>query len=227
MIWDSLKTVNNCDSVFKLTLTVNPTYHKDVYEEICQGDVVSFNNNMYDETGDYVAQLHSQDGCDSIVTLHLTVHPAYVKNMQIETCQGALPYVFNDTVQFTENSQRTVHLYTAHGCDSIINVTFNVIPFERHTDEVTICDNALPFQYQDSLFMEAGVYDVVQTFTNGCDVITTLTLNVNPTYLHYDTVYACANKLPYIYNGNEALNEAGNDTIHYTTICFGCHIEVV
>ena len=217
-IWDSLQTVNHCDSVFKLTLTVNPTYHHDVYEEICYGDVFSFNGGVYDETGDYPVTLTSASNCDSVVTLHLTVNPVYTVPMTVEVCEGALPYVFNDTVILNESCQRTIHLYTEKGCDSIINLNFIVRPFERHTDEATICDNALPFPYQDSLFTEAGVYDVVQTFADGCNIITTLTLNVNPTYLHYDTVYSCANKLPYIYNGNVALNEAGNDTIHYSTV---------
>ncbi|PIZ06091.1 MAG: hypothetical protein COY57_03840, partial [Flavobacteriales bacterium CG_4_10_14_0_8_um_filter_32_5] len=36
--YDSLQTVNGCDSILATTLTVNPTYFNNNYDTICQGD---------------------------------------------------------------------------------------------------------------------------------------------------------------------------------------------
>ncbi len=224
---DTLPTIHGCDSVCTLYLTVNETYHHHLYEEICFGDVYSFHGTLYDETGEYSVTLNSNHNCDSVVPLHLTVNPVYTLPLTVEVCEGALPYVFNDTVILTESSMRTIHLYTDKGCDSIINLNFIVRPYERHTDEVTICDDQLPYQYQDSLFTQAGVYDVMQSFADGCNIITTLTLNVNPTFLHYDTVYACENKLPYVYDANLTLHQAGTDTAHYSSLHYCDSLVVV
>jgi hypothetical protein len=76
-----------------LTLTVNPTYHITVDESICEGETFTFNGVDYTETGKYVHHLETILGCDSIVTLDLSVHPVYNEVASAAICEGD-EYIF-------------------------------------------------------------------------------------------------------------------------------------
>jgi len=193
--WDSLTTSTYaCDSIYKLTLTVNPTQHTDLYGEICEGDFYEYNNRYYEVQGDYNFNFSTALDCDSTVTLHLTVYPAYEKDTNITICQGMLPYNFADTM-FYGSGNKDVMLHTQHGCDSIFHIHLNVTPYITASQTITICDNELPYQFLDSTFYAAGIYEVTETFASGCDKITTVTLIVNSTY---DTTISVTHCGPYI-----------------------------
>jgi hypothetical protein len=70
---DSLQTVFGCDSIVTLHLLVNPTSENTIYDTVCQGDSVFFGGKQYNQTGIYTDTLQNVLGCDSIVTLDLTV----------------------------------------------------------------------------------------------------------------------------------------------------------
>lgn len=182
IIWDSLYTdTYACDSVYKLTLTVNETKQTDLYESICAGDYFEYNDAYYEESGDFDIHFQTALGCDSTVTLHLTVNPVYSIDTNITICQGLLPYTFAETV-FYGSGRKDILLHTQHGCDSIYHVNLTVNPFITSSRTVDICDNELPYSFEDSTFNQAGVYEVTVSHNDGCNEIITLTLNVNPTY---------------------------------------------
>ena len=90
---DTLQTINSCDSLVTLILTILPTYDDTTVTEICQEEVYPFSGTNYDQTGIYTHRLKTTAGCDSIVTLNLTVNPIYRDTTFIEICQGEL-YTF-------------------------------------------------------------------------------------------------------------------------------------
>ncbi|MBQ2513811.1 MAG: hypothetical protein II535_01305, partial [Bacteroidales bacterium] len=85
---DTTTASNGCDSIVTLFLTVNPVYSLSLDHEICQGDQFDFNGMILTETGVYSDTLQSIYGCDSIVTLNLTVNPTYHISISQEICQG-------------------------------------------------------------------------------------------------------------------------------------------
>ena len=174
-------TANGCDSIVTLTLTVNESKHTDIYQSICSGEYFEYNDEFYEVTDDYDIAFQTSSGCDSIVTLHLTVNPVYNIDTNITICQGMIPYNFADTI-FYGSGNKDILLHTQHGCDSIYHVRLNVTPYTTASQTITVCDNELPYQFQDSTFYAAGIYDVTETSEDGCDRITTVTLIVNPTY---------------------------------------------
>ena len=226
----TFETVQGCDSIVELDLTINPTYNFNQTVEICDNELPYVWNNRpeftYHQAGEYTINLQSATGCDSIWHLTLVVHPTYEKDTIITVCQGALPYEFDATHSFSEAGNFDVALTTQYGCDSIWHVQFRVQPYARRTEAVTICADALPYVYDaDHSYNAAGVYDIMEEQADGCNTIVTLTLTVNPTYLHYDTVTACANTLPYIYDGM-TMATAGTYTKSYQTVN-GCDSTVM
>ena len=70
-------TGTGCDTlvslhIFPLSLTAS------VYDTICQGDSVEFNGSIYTSSGTHTVNLLTESGCDSSVTLYLTVTPTPV-----------------------------------------------------------------------------------------------------------------------------------------------------
>lgn len=65
-----------CDSVLTTTLIVNASTSFNQSFEGCEGFEVVVGNNTYTSTGIYIDILTGANGCDSVVTTNLLIHPA-------------------------------------------------------------------------------------------------------------------------------------------------------
>ena len=70
----NLQTIDGCDSIVTLTLIVNPTYNITIDASINEGEMYEENGFSDSEAGTYVHTLQSEFGCDSVITLNLTVN---------------------------------------------------------------------------------------------------------------------------------------------------------
>ncbi|NCW76346.1 MAG: hypothetical protein EBW13_06325, partial [Actinobacteria bacterium] len=70
---DTLTNAAGCDSVITLNLTVNQPSATTITQTICAPNSYSFNGQSYNATGTYTATLTNAAGCDSVITLNLTV----------------------------------------------------------------------------------------------------------------------------------------------------------
>ncbi|MDO4190615.1 MAG: fibronectin type III domain-containing protein, partial [Bacteroidales bacterium] len=84
-----------CDSVWTLNLTVTQAINTTVNDAICQGDTYTWNGQNYTAAGTYTWTGTSAAGCDSIVTLNLTVNPVYNINQSITLENYEVPYSWN------------------------------------------------------------------------------------------------------------------------------------
>jgi gliding motility-associated-like protein len=73
--------------------------------------------------------LNSINGCDSIVTLNLTVLPVFSASLDSTICQNELPFVWNG-LTFNSAGIQTMNLTSVNGCDSsiIMNVQVLALP---------------------------------------------------------------------------------------------------
>jgi hypothetical protein len=216
LVHESL-SVHGCDSITTVTLTVNPTYSADTTVEVCDVDLpYLWQDNEYETSGDYTAAYTTASGCDSVLTLHLIVHPTYSADTAVTVCNGALPYFFDADHSYSAAGSYTITLQTVNGCDSVWHLQLTVTPDAEHTVTHTICASELPHTFMDTTFTEAGQYDLVEADAGNCLTITHFTLNVNPIYHHYDTVTVCEETLPYLY-GTTPLTQTGDFDIHFST----------
>lgn len=75
VIWTENYT-NGCtdaDTIKVVFATASNSYSEE--HSICEGDIYSWNEQDYTETGTYTAEFTNVYGCDSIITLNLTVNP--------------------------------------------------------------------------------------------------------------------------------------------------------
>lgn len=72
---ENLQSVAGCDSVVNLQLTVNPVLASSSSLNICQGESIDFFGQSLTASGSYSHTLQTINGCDSVVSLQLTVFP--------------------------------------------------------------------------------------------------------------------------------------------------------
>lgn len=169
-------SVNGCDSVVTLTLNVNPTFNTELSANICQGQVYNENGFNVSEGGVYTQTLTSVNGCDSIVTLTLTVNPIYNTELTATICEGSV-YTENN-FNVSEAGVYTQNLTSVNGCDSIVTLTVSVNPVFDTTINATINtgETYAEFGFNES---ESGTYVQNLQTVNGCDSTITLNLTVN------------------------------------------------
>jgi gliding motility-associated-like protein len=70
--------------------------------------------------------LSSIDGCDSTVTLNLSVLPTFTTSLDSIICQNELPLIWNG-LTFNDNEVQTLNLSSVNGCDSTVIMNVQVL----------------------------------------------------------------------------------------------------
>ena len=164
-----------CDSTVVLYLIVNPKYNYIYNEQICQGQLYNQHGFNTDSSGTYIHNLQTIKGCDSILTLNLSVYPNKDTLIIDTICDGSI-YNLNG---FYEDSTGT-HIQnrqTIHGCDSVI--TLNLFAKQRSYSQFDTID-CNPIVWNNVYYSETGNYEQIYTNSIGCDSIVTLHLTISP-----------------------------------------------
>ena len=189
----SLSSQAGCDSVLTLHLKVHSVYGTTLYDTICQGNFYSnygFDLPSGTSGGTFTKTYFTVHGCDSVVTLHLHVHPVYLFSATQNICQG-------DTFDFRGRKLYKSGVYydsltTVHGCDSIYCLTLSVHPVYGFSFSGSVCQGNGYHEYGFNLSAVTVDTIVRDTFKTrwGCDSIRTLYLTVHPVYdtTLYDTI---------------------------------------
>src|SRR5690606_17200866 len=91
-VTDTFVNSVGCDSIVTLNLTVNPYLTGQLDTAICQGQSFVFNGVTYSTSVPpsmgITDTIQNSSGCDSIVTLNLTVKPTSSFQLDTTICQG-------------------------------------------------------------------------------------------------------------------------------------------
>lgn len=174
---DVLTAANGCDSIVNLTLEVLDVPETALTELICDGESFGVGSSNYSASGNYTDVLTAANGCDSIVTLALTVAPIPVTNLVASICDGGTYSVGSSGYTATGNYQDI--LISSVGCDSIVNLNLTVTDFYETNLVETICDGE-SVTVGPSTYSTTGVYTDNFISSDGCDSIVNLNLTVNP-----------------------------------------------
>ena len=213
---DTLTNANNCDSIITLTLSVNAPITFAYSDAFCAGTSFNFNGRLLTSAGTYRDTLSTQGGCDSIVTLTLSVKQPTSSNSSASICQGAT-YHFNG-LSLTTAGNYSATLTGANGCDSIANIHITVNQPSSSSVSATICPNQ-GYSFNGQTINTAGTYHDTIPNALGCDSIITLNLAVITTVTHSFGAAICSGDT-FNFNGRN-LTTAGsfNDTLQTTGGC--------
>jgi hypothetical protein len=201
---DSLKTQAGCDSVFRLTLKVNPVYLFPEKQEICKGGVYVWHGRNLQTEGVYFDSLKTKAGCDSVYQLTLKVNSTFLDADTVKICADLLPYVWHGRNLQTEGVYYD-SLNTKAGCDSVYQLTLKVNPVYFFSEKQEICKGGTYAWHGRNLQTDGIYFDSLKTAA-GCDSVYQLALKVHPTYHYADTVDICAGS-SYMWHGKKLKKE--------------------
>ncbi|MFT4663233.1 MAG: gliding motility-associated-like protein [Gammaproteobacteria bacterium] len=196
-----MTTINGCDSLVTLDLIVYPVYNDTIYREVCSGSSVWMGGEVFSIEGVYTRLLETVEGCDSLVTLDLTVHPKYFQFIGGEVCDGD-GFAVGDSTYYTAGNHQT-KLKSAYGCDSTVVLNLTVHPLYDQLVAADICDGD-SYAVGDSIYLEPGIYSILMSSVYGCDSLVTLSLTVNPEYAIVIDTAMCEGEI-YTIGGNDYL----------------------
>jgi hypothetical protein len=212
----TIPAANGCDSVITLTLSVTPSANAQISETICSGQSLMFGNQNLTTSGTYTRTITSSAGCDSIITLNLSVVPALTETVNAQICNGQT-YAFG-TQSLTTSGTYTRTVTSSAGCDSIITLNLSVVPALTTTITDQIC-NGQTYAFGTQNLTTSGTYTRTVTSSAGCDSIITLNLSVVPALTETVTAQIC-NGQTYAF-GTQSLTTSGTYTRTVTSSA-GC-----
>lgn len=239
-IWDKYQTTPRpdkpvpCDSIYKLILTVHPTYERFDTLYICDNQSAVWNGMLfagskvtpvaapYYHFAEGGATVYDDDwtkptihGCDSLCHLHIVQRPTY--NMPEETAVICADSTFV-WEGHSDTSRKLYDLATGMAVQfgkgrlwtNATNQTFVLVDSIR----TQTCQDCSPA---------------------GCDSIHTLRLTVNPVYgpIVIDTTYCLSKGLPFVWTPDASHPEITREFVRDTTACFdtlktaGCNCDSI
>ena len=132
------------------------------------------------------------NGCDSIVTLDLTISNS-VSGTDTQTACGSYTWIDGNTYTASNSSATfTIAGGAANGCDSLVTLDLTISNSVSGTDTQTACGS---YTWIDGNTYTASnntaTFTIVGGATNGCDSIVTLDLTISNSVSGTDTQTAC------------------------------------
>ena len=204
------QTVDGYDSVRSVYINVWPVQYTNLNASICEGSAYEFHGEALTEQGSYTWTGVSMHGCDSVVTLHLSINKPYY-DLRIEHIIEGQKIDFFEHKDCSTTGTYYHFGHTDDGCDS--TSVLQLIVHKQVDTVVTVCSSELPYRWINkwngsvTLLYEAGTYRNDTTYVDGERMFYGLQLNVNEpktTILSQDICEGTA----FLFNGKE-LTEQG------------------
>ena len=150
--------VNGCSNTATKTVTVNPTYNVALTHSMCEGESYNFYGQNLTTAGTYTHTLQTINGCDSVLTLTLTMKalptPYISGNMALcegestmLTANGGISYNWSNgsatnSINVAESGVYTVTATNVEGCTATASatVTVNPLPIVVIGGNTSICE---------------------------------------------------------------------------------------
>ncbi|MCJ8289762.1 MAG: T9SS type A sorting domain-containing protein [Crocinitomicaceae bacterium] len=203
---------NGCDSLVTLDLTILTTVTVTDTRTECSpfvwldGNAYNFSNN----TAVFNIVGGAANGCDSLITLDLTIVNSAVGTETRTECNS---YTWIDGATYTSSNNVAAFNIVggaANGCDSLITLDLTIINSAAGTETRTECNS---YAWIDgttySLSNNTATFNIVGGAANGCDSLVSLDLTILNSAIGTETRTECnsytwIDGLEYIYSNNTA-----------------------
>ena len=199
---------NGCDSTITLHLTVNNSTTTKIADNVCLGN--GYKAHGFDIAAEelseskvytFVEKLQTIHGCDSVVTLTLTVDTILTGDTTAVACDN---FFWNGEV-YDSTGKYTYKTVTLGGCDSIVNLNLTINYNSSKAESAVACDS---YMWHDSVYTEAGDHLFAYTDDNECASVDTLHLTLNSAVTGDTTAVACSY---FVWNG-QTFSQSGDYT---------------
>ena len=179
---DTLSTVNHCDSIVTMVLTVNTPVHEAITRSECES--YEWNDSLYTQSGDHIHPHPDANGCPQVDTLHLTIYNPIHTATHVTACES---FTWHGATYTTSATYTYAH-QDDHGCWQVdtLHLTINN-PVHTAVTE-TACES---YEWNGQTYTVSGDYEQIFTAANTCDSIVTLHLTIHNGTHTADRASAC------------------------------------
>lgn len=185
----NLTAANGCDSTVTLNLTISTVASSSQNVSTCSSYFWAANGNTYPSSGTYSVQLVSATGCDSIVTLNLTVNSPTSGSVSASSCES---YTWPSNGQtYTSSGAYTTNLTNAAGCDSLVTLNLTILNSSSPTTQTESACGSYVWPASGQIYSSSGMYTTTLTNAAGCDSTVFLDLTILNGTTGSENVTAC------------------------------------
>ena len=175
---DTIPNAAGCDSIITINLTVNNTTTSTLSPVVCNSYTSPSGNYTWSPSGTYTDTIPNAAGCDSIITINLTVNQP-VTGTDIQTACNSYTWIDGNTYTSSTNTPTyTIPGGAANGCDSIVTLNLTINNATTSTISPVTC-NSYTSPSGNYTWSTSGTYTDTIPNTAGCDSIITINLTVN------------------------------------------------
>ena len=214
-------TTNQCYIYQRLNLTINHSTTGTETVSACN-NYQWHGHNYFFSTNSPTYTDTTSFGCDSVVTLHLTIR--YSSPSATETVTVCDEYTWHGTTYTASTNSPTYTEKNAAGCDSVVMLNLTVNYSNTGIDQQSVCDSLNWHGITYTTSTNTPTY--TNTNTDGCDSVVTLNLTVNHSV--DSTIFATAcgyyqnNWLNIFYENPTSQPLTKDTTIKHSQTAFGC-----
>jgi hypothetical protein len=197
-------------------ITACPTLYDSIVQTICYGDTYNFGGKLLTSSGMYKDTIPSVNGCDSVITLSLTVSSLLTG---VDTQTACESYTWIDGNTYTANNTLAkVTLSSINGCDSVVTLYLIIKNKDSTTDTKTACGS---YTWIDGNTYISNNNTATHTLLNlnGCDSVVTLNLTITNSESFTDSITACDS---YTWIDGNAYTANNTSATHTYTNLNGC-----
>lgn len=200
---DVLSTTGvGCTAENSVSFEILANSSSSITESVC-GSYTAPDGAVYTTSGVYTAVIPNAAGCDSTITINLTIIPNTLVTLNPVICEGD-SYLSPAGNNYTASGTYTETVQPTQGCP--VEFTINLTVNETSSSETTVteCDS---YTWNGTTYTMSGTYTLEGlTNANGCDSTATLVLTINNSFESTEEVTACdeytwSNGVSYIESG--------------------------
>jgi len=161
-----------CDSVVTLHLMISGPSSGVDHQSHCGSYTWIDGMTYFSSTNSPTWTLENANGCDSIVTLNLTITNPPSSFLSVTQCDS---YTLNNQT-YTSSGVYTQNVQNAAGCDSTITLSLTITNPTSSSLSATACNS---YTLNNQTYTSSGTYIQYLLNSAGCDSILTLNLTIN------------------------------------------------
>ena len=215
-------TISEPNPIYFYACPITTIYNITIYEpanvslSIDTCDSYTWGDDTYYESGEYVKEFLTTEGCDSIVTLNLTIRHGANYEETVEACGDEYEWTYAGNVETLTASGTYTRTVAGEFCDDTYTLHLTLNAPDTTDLYAQICSGETYSQngFNES---EAGDYELTLTNAANCDSIVRLHLAVGSATITELAAEVCQNT-HYTENGFDILAETAGVFTHSMTI---------
>ena len=170
---DTIPNAAGCDSIMTIDVTINNSTSSSFNPVACDSYTVPSGDETYTSSGTYIDTVPNTIGCDSILTINLTIRNSSTNTINPVACDTYTVPSGDETYTSTGTYLDTIP--SANGCDSVLTINLTINTFSTATISETAC-GLYTVPSGDETYSATGTYEDTIPNAIGCDSIITINL---------------------------------------------------